>query len=148
MLPRFDAQPDEESELQPAVVSAIRQLGYRVFVEKTCDLLIIREGKSPLNLELKVRLRSQRQKVPVTPFQWALLRSVGHSCSFAETTRFLIFDGISGTYAFARCVDVSPGLTTSSPRSTSYVTRKTLDALAWQSPEQAWVSMTVWLRDA
>jgi hypothetical protein len=148
MLKKYTIQPDEVNELQPVVVGGLREYGYRVFLENTCDLLILRDGMSPLNVELKVRLHSQGQKVPVSAFQWNLFRSVGRGSCFDKTTRVLICDGVAGKYALIGVHDLVAGLTNSMPKSTSYINRKYLDALSWKEPAEAWTELLDWLKSA
>ncbi|MBM3240458.1 hypothetical protein FJZ31_29595 [Candidatus Poribacteria bacterium] len=148
MLPTFVYQPSEEDELQPAIIDALCGHKYVVCSDKTLNLLILRDGKEPLNLELKVRLQSQRSTIPITPFQWALFRSVGNLSTFVQCTRVLVFDPATNKYALASVLDIRNGLQSNTPSSTSYVKKGVLDSLTWLSPQEAWDALVAWIRDS
>jgi len=147
-LKTFKAQPDERSEFQESVRNFFKKSSLKVHdINGLFDLLI----ESPTvgtdsYLELKVRLASQHSKCAISRLQWHFFRTRSATSFFAENFRVLIYDHERRMFALATTADLASGLTMSTPRSTSYISKACLDKLDWRNPTVASTLLLNWVR--
>lgn len=147
VIPKFQNQPNENSEFSPAVCAYLKSKNHEVvLVDGVFDLLVLGNNQARDKfIELKVCLSSQRQAVQISAKQWKFLGEVGSHSSLDQAMRYFIYDHALEKYAICKPLYLKERRQESTPTSTSYLQRASLSSLVWLEPDEAFEELHAWL---